>query len=70
LLLAVNHSGDSDSTGATCGNILGAIDGMKAIPAEWLATLELRDVIERLARDALAEFGPAPPDWGDRYPAW
>jgi ADP-ribosylglycohydrolase len=70
LLLAVNHSGDSDSTGAICGNILGAIDGEKAIPAEWLATLELRDVIERLTRDALAEFGPAPPDWGDRYPAW
>lgn len=70
LLLAVNHTGDSDSTGAICGNILGAIHGTAAIPAEWLAELELRDVIERLAGDALAEFGYTPPDWGDRYPAW
>lgn len=70
LLLAVNHSGDSDSTGAICGNILGAIHGTAAIPAEWLAELELREVVEQVARDVLAEFGDAPPDWGDRYPAW
>jgi ADP-ribosylglycohydrolase len=70
LLVAVNHSGDSDSTGAICGNILGAIHGTGAIPAEWLAELELRDVIEQVTGDALAEFGDAPPEWGDRYPAW
>jgi len=70
LLLAVNHSGDSDSTGAICGNILGAIHGTAAIPAEWLAELELRDVIERVTGDAIAEFGYLPPNWGDRYPAW
>lgn len=70
LLLAVNHSGDSDSTGAICGNLLGAMRGTAAIPPEWLAELELRDVIEQTARDALAEFGEAPPAWGDRYPAW
>ena len=71
LLMSVNHSGDSDSTGAICGNILGAIQGTAAIPDEWLAKLELRDVIEQLTRDALTEFGDAPPDaWGDRYPAW
>jgi ADP-ribosylglycohydrolase len=71
LLLAVNHSGDSDSTGAICGNLLGAMQGTSAIPAEWLAELELRDVIEQVTKDALAEFGDSPPeDWGDRYPAW
>ena len=70
LLLAVNHSGDSDSTGAICGNILGAVQGTSAIPPEWLTGLELRDVTEQLARDALAEFGPTPPNWGDRYPNW
>lgn len=69
LLLAVNHSGDSDSTGAICGNILGAIQGTAAIPNEWLAGLELRDVIKQVTRDALAEFGDTPPEWGDRYPA-
>lgn len=70
LLIAVNHSGDSDSTGAICGNILGAIQGTRAIPDEWLAGLELRDVIEQITRDALAEFGDSPPEWGDRYPFW
>jgi ADP-ribosylglycohydrolase len=72
LLLAVNHTGDSDSTGAICGNILGAIHGTAAVPAEWLGELELRDVIEQLTRDALTEFGPTPPtddDWLRRYPA-
>jgi ADP-ribosylglycohydrolase len=49
LLLAVNHSGDSDSTGAICGNLLGARDGVFAIPSTWLDRLELRAVMERLA---------------------
>ena len=70
LLLAVNHSGDSDSTGAICGNLLGAMWGTAAIPDEWLAGLELRDVTEQISRDALAEFSATPPDWGARYPAW
>lgn len=54
LRLAVNHSGDSDSTGAICGNLLGARDGAAAIPAHWLQRLELRSVIERLADEASA----------------
>ncbi|MEU0877698.1 ADP-ribosylglycohydrolase family protein [Lentzea sp. NPDC005914] len=49
LRIAVNHSGDSDSTGSICGNILGARDGVAVIPSSWLSVLELRDVIERLA---------------------
>jgi ADP-ribosylglycohydrolase len=72
LLLAVNHSGDSDSTGAICGNILGARLGVSAIPAGWLAELELRQVIEQLTLDLLREFGPDAPDtpeWIARYPA-
>ena len=32
LLLAVNHSGDSDSTGAICGNLLGTLHGETALP--------------------------------------
>jgi ADP-ribosylglycohydrolase len=47
--VAVNHSGDSDSTGSICGNILGARDGVAVIPSSWISVLELRDVIERLA---------------------
>lgn len=49
VITAVNHSGDSDSTGAITGNILGAMLGKGAIPARWLEPLELRDEIEALA---------------------
>ncbi len=31
-LLAVNHSGDSDSTGSIAGNLLGAMHGLDALP--------------------------------------
>jgi ADP-ribosylglycohydrolase len=73
LRLAVNHSGDSDSTGSVCGNLAGARYGVAAIPADWLERLELRPAITSLTRDALAEFGPNPPGddaWLQRYPGW
>lgn len=53
LLLSVNHSGDSDSTGSICGNLVGARDGVGAIPSHWLSELELREVIERLGEEGL-----------------
>jgi ADP-ribosylglycohydrolase len=49
--LAVNHGGDSDSTGAITGNILGALLGAGAIPSRFTAELELRKLIEELAVD-------------------
>ncbi len=79
VLAAVNHSGDSDSTGSIVGNLLGALGGTASLPAEWLADLELRDVIEDLAADAALELrGDAPHDergeatdgWFLRYPGW
>ncbi len=51
IILSVNHDGDSDSTGAITGNILGALWGKQAIPYEYLRDLELRDVIEEMARN-------------------
>ncbi len=48
---AAAHSGDSDSTAAITGNLLGAMLGASALPKRWLATLELKDVIERIATD-------------------
>jgi ADP-ribosylglycohydrolase len=47
--LAVNHSGDSDSTGSIAGNILGAFYGEACLPSEWLAVLEGQDVIRGMA---------------------
>jgi ADP-ribosylglycohydrolase len=66
LRLAVNHSGDSDSTGAITGNLLGTALGEAAIPANWLATLELRPEIIRLADD-LAACAAGETGWEARY---
>ena len=55
LRAAVNHSGDSDSTGAIAGNILGAWLGMDAVPQDWVEKLELVDTIEEIA-DALVRI--------------
>jgi ADP-ribosylglycohydrolase len=54
VVLAVNHDGDSDSTGSITGNLLGTLLGVEAIPAEWLEPLELRAVIIELAQDLYA----------------
>src|SRR2546426_12819573 len=54
VVLAVNHDGDSDSTGSIAGNLLGAMHGAKGIPKEWLESLELREVISELAEDLYA----------------
>jgi ADP-ribosylglycohydrolase len=67
LLLSVNHSGDSDSTGAICGNLLGAALGTAAIPDGWADDLDLAAVATQLADDLFTEI-TAPPDWGARYP--
>jgi len=57
ILLSVNHSGDSDSTGSITGNILGALYGIDSIPEEWKAELELNDLIEETAGDLYDQFG-------------
>lgn len=51
VIMAVNHDGDSDSTGLIAGHLLGALQGRSAIPERWLAPLELRGVIEEMADD-------------------
>lgn len=60
IIAAVNHDGDSDSTGAICGNIMGAIYGYEAIKRmrlfcpqgrELEQTLELSNIILAIADD-------------------
>jgi ADP-ribosylglycohydrolase len=60
LPLAVTHSGDGDSTGAIAGNLLGVLLGEGAIPARWLAPLELQDEIRTVAEDLYERFGAEP----------
>jgi ADP-ribosylglycohydrolase len=51
IIAAVNHDGDSDSTGSITGNIVGTMHGVAALPKEWIERVELRDVTETLADD-------------------
>jgi len=51
LRLAVNHGGDSDSTGAIAGNLLGAKLGAGAIPAHWAQRVEFRGVLRQFAAE-------------------
>ena len=51
IIAAVNHGGDSDSTGAVAGNIMGAYLGLSGIPGRFISRLELQDVILELADD-------------------
>ncbi|MHB1460375.1 MAG: ADP-ribosylglycohydrolase family protein [Armatimonadota bacterium] len=56
LSLAVNHSGDSDSTGAITGNILGALHGREYIPDRWIEPLELRKLIETVGQQCASAW--------------
>jgi ADP-ribosylglycohydrolase len=68
VLLAVNHGGDSDSTGAICGNLLGASLGVRAIDADLLDDLEGRDVIRQVADDLYDVFAEGAEPSAERYP--
>ena len=73
IIAAVNHNGDSDSTGAITGNILGAWLGFDAIDDQWKRDLELYDVILEMANDLcsgcqMSEYGDYDdPDWVRKY---
>lgn len=54
VLLAVNHSGDSDSTGSMTGSLLGMLLGAQAIPKAWADSIELRDEIDRMAMELVS----------------
>ena len=51
MIASVNHGGDSDSTGAVTGNILGAAIGYEAIPQFYKDDLEMHDLILHIADD-------------------
>lgn len=58
LIVAVNHDGDSDSTGAITGNILGAFLGIERILNICIGKLELSEVITEIA-DNIYEYRKA-----------
>ncbi|WP_137823523.1 ADP-ribosylglycohydrolase family protein [Pseudomonas sp. D(2018)] len=77
VIWAVNHSGDSDSTGLIAGHLLGIQLGVEAIPTRWLNQLELREVIEQVAEDLeqvpqqyCGQDGEQDDAIWARYPGW
>ena len=72
VLSAVNHSGDSDSTGSITGNILGLLLGRRAISSELIDNLEGVSIVEEVADDLFIGMrGSADsPDaeWLGKYP--
>ena len=78
VLLAVNHDGDSDSTGAMAGNLLGTWHGIDNVPRKWLSGVELGSTVAAIADDLatypewpIGEFVPdtqASHYWRTRYP--
>ena len=74
IIAAVNHKGDSDSTGAVAGNILGAKLGLSGIPPKYTKNLELADTILEIADDLwkdcrMSENDPEhlDPVWSQKY---
>ena len=73
IVSAVNHRGDSDSTGTIAGNSLGAWIGSGRIDDKWKRDLELCDVILEMADDLCrgcqtdAGGAIADPDWARKY---
>lgn len=70
--LSINHSGDSDSTGAITGNIVGLIVGKAGIPSHLIEKLELAEIVTEIANDLYTEcksdFNNEDVDWCRKYP--
>ncbi|MDW7661638.1 MAG: ADP-ribosylglycohydrolase family protein [Bacillota bacterium] len=69
LIAAVNHDGDSDSTGSITGNIIGSFIGIEHIPEEWIHAIELKDELEILAEDLLIGYDERD-EWQHKYPGY
>lgn len=69
VVTAVNHNGDSDSTGAITGNILGALLGIEAIPVQWVNRVELTRELLQLADDLFYRYDESEA-WQEKYPGW
>ncbi|MBQ8887388.1 MAG: ADP-ribosylglycohydrolase family protein [Candidatus Gastranaerophilales bacterium] len=51
IITAVNHSGDSDTTGAVAGNICGAYIGINKMPRSWIENIEHSSLLDKYAKD-------------------
>ena len=81
VITAINITGDSDSTGAITGNILGTLNGEKAIPQSWRENLREYNLVSTVANDFYQGFeeeenkanypGHIPSkNWWSKYPGF
>ncbi|MBT5425512.1 MAG: ADP-ribosylglycohydrolase family protein [Bacteroidetes bacterium] len=72
VLAAVNHSGDSDSTGSITGNILGLINGEQAFPQRWIRNLKSADLVRQVGEDLFSwcksDSFNSDQEWWEKYP--
>ena len=61
LLASVNHSGDTDSTGSICGNLLGSHLGAEAIDRRWVAELDGAVLVRAVGMDIAQWLIERPP---------
>ena len=72
MTFAANHGGNSNTTAAIAGMLVGARIGFNAIPDRFVDRLELVDVILELADDVttdcpMSDWGPSNPVWEHKY---
>lgn len=67
VLTAVNHSGDSDSTGAITGNLVGFLLGERGIPEKWIRNLMYADIVREMGEDL---YTGCPSDYHTRDEQW
>ncbi len=72
MTFAANHGGNSNTTAAIAGMLVGARIGFNAIPDRFVDRLELIDVILELADDVttdcpMYDWGPSNPVWEHKY---
>ncbi|QXI66090.1 ADP-ribosyl-[dinitrogen reductase] glycohydrolase (plasmid) [Paracoccus marcusii] len=73
LQIAVTHGGDSDSTGAVAGNLLGLLHPAETLDHRWQGEIECADLIDRIASDLAVAREPGDDfaeKYRDRYPGF
>lgn len=74
VLFAVNHGGDSDSTGSITGNILGLINGIESIPEQWQNKLMHHDLVRQVGEDLYIQVKgdhyESNEQWWGKYPGY
>lgn len=72
ILAAVNHSGDSDSTGSIAGNLLGLMNGLQSLPQTWINQLRHYPIVIAIAKDLhtgmKGDMDEPDNKWWEKYP--